>query len=115
MGILSWEKPKQVVSREEYESIVADSAPPGVYTPNMSKEDMMKWRAKKIGGDFPRVEIRTSMWSQIVLIVARDGDKHASYNIRLSMNGPIIASWDKWAEFTQAIEEARDALNEETT
>lgn len=39
MAILSFQKPKKVMSDKQYASITADGAPPGVYTPNMSEED----------------------------------------------------------------------------
>ena len=42
MSVLDWDKPGRVVSIEEWKGISADSAPPGVYTPNMSDEDMKK-------------------------------------------------------------------------
>lgn len=59
--ILSWEKPEKIMSTGEWQAISADSAPPGVYTPNMSQEDMRRWKAKYVGGKNPRVEIRKTV------------------------------------------------------
>lgn len=39
MPLLMWEKPERVMSKEAWKGISADSAPPGVYIPNMSNED----------------------------------------------------------------------------
>jgi hypothetical protein len=61
MTILRWDKPAKVLTTAQWQGITADSAPPGVYTPNMSRSDEYTWRAKLIGGKFPRVEVRTSL------------------------------------------------------
>lgn len=59
MSILSWEKPPRRTSVENWKSISADGAPPGVYSPNMSQEDRLKWKAKLVGkkGGIKQVEI----------------------------------------------------------
>lgn len=46
MGILMWDTPEKVMSIESWKSISADGAPPGVYTPNMSRGDALSWKAK---------------------------------------------------------------------
>jgi hypothetical protein len=124
-SVLSWDKPKKAMSREEWEAISADSAPPGVYTPNMSKEDARRWRAKKIGGANPRVEIRKTVsgddpldvrenprWrhgchAQLLIVVMADG------RVRMSQNGPAIYSAQDWADLELAIAEARKAMEPE--
>lgn len=103
MTVLRWDKPARVMSRAEYESISADGAPPGVYTPNMSGADAATWRAKKIGGQDPRVEVRVLKGSQ-VLIVVRPRE------VRFSMNGPAQFTDQDWKDLSQAVSEARDAL-----
>lgn len=103
MSVLNWSKPKPVMSRSEYERISAEGAPPGVYTPNMSDADAATWRAKKIGGADPRVEIRVLRGSQVVIVVR----PHA---VRISMNGPTELDDEGWEEFVQAVGEARITL-----
>lgn len=49
MSVLGWDKPAKVLTTEEWKSISADSAPPGVYVPNMSVDDMERWKAKMVG------------------------------------------------------------------
>jgi len=69
VSVLRWDKPKKVMSRPEWESLSADGAPPGVYVPNMSEADTRTFRAKKIGGKDPRIEIRVTLGSQIKIVV----------------------------------------------
>lgn len=121
MGILSWDKPTQVMSKEKWASISADGAPPGVYVPNMSRADQEKWKAKIIGGQYPRVEIRKTASSQMVIVVSLTGDPmyHNKWakkdygqetNIKVSMNGPAEMTFEEFDEFHQAILEAKSAL-----
>ena len=121
-----WDKPRQVMTSTEYEAISADGAPPGVYAPNMSREDAYTWRAKKIGGKNPRVEIRKTVsgpdptggptpgwaspgyvhgcFAQLLIVVMADG------RVRMSQNGPAVYGEGEWAELTSAVREAREAL-----
>lgn len=124
--ILSWDQPEKVMAKEEWKSISADSAPPGVFTPNMSEEDKLKWKAKYFGGRLPRVEIRktTVNGTQVLIMVTLggfphkvdkyypDGMEHKSQkcNVRISQNGPAFYSFDDWNNFNAAIEEARQVL-----
>ena len=101
--ILDWSKQPKKMSTREWMSISADCAPPGVYTPNMSDEDARKWRAKKIGGADPRVEIRTLRGSQMLIIVRPS-------QVRISMNGPVELDGDAWTDFKYAVEEAQAVL-----
>jgi len=103
MNVLNWEKPRRVMSRRQYESISADGAPPGVYTPNMSDADAATWRAKKIGGSDPRVEIRVLKGSQAVIVVR-------PHRLRVSMNGPVELDDDGYEQLIQAIAEARHVI-----
>lgn len=111
-SILMWDKPEKKMSKEEWSSIGASDAPPGVYTSNMSDEDRFRWKAKLIRtrtGD-PRVEIRKtteghvrpgSKWpeggAQTVLVVRPDGTVTFSSNAK--------ASFD-FGELIQAVTEA---------
>jgi hypothetical protein len=124
MSVLDWDKPGRVVSIEEWKGISADSAPPGVYTPNMSDEDMKKWKAKYVGGKNPRVEIRKTVigkerqapkrmtWmktltncAQVLIIVDED-------SVRMSANGTMDFPDGEFGELLQAVTEARLALAE---
>lgn len=105
MSILFWDKPKKAMPIEEWKAISADSAPPGVYVPNMSADDMNRWKAKLVGikkGE-PRVEIRkTVRGTQMLIIVGLD--------IRVSMNGTARMTFEEMDELHQAVQEARAKL-----
>ena len=103
MSTLTWDKPKQVLSKDQWKSISADGAPPGVFQPNMSREDMKKWKAKLVkGSDGDRVEIRkTAGQTQLLLMVYKHGD------IRISANGKAFV---KTQELVEAIAEAQAYL-----
>lgn len=116
MSVLRWDKPQKVLTTKEWQGITADGAPPGVYTPNMSREDVLTWRAKLIGGKDPRVEIRTTViqerrpteryshYAQILLVVRKD-------SVRFSANGTACFEGRRWEEFLSAISEAKEALD----
>lgn len=123
MGILDWDKPKKAMSTEEWQSISADGAPPGVYVPNMSDDDMKKWKAKLIGGKNPRVEIRKTVagsprpapkrmqswtatitnYAQVLIIVDAD-------SVRISANGTMDFQITEFIELDAAVKEARLVL-----
>ena len=126
--ILMWEKPQQIMSTEAWKKISADGAPPGVYTPNMSKDDMMKWKAKLIKGKTPRVEIRKTFQKsngkgypsaekyvgvccQALIIVSLSNiEGMKDCDVLVSMNGKCGMSFREVAEFNQAIAEANEVL-----
>lgn len=112
-----------------------DGGPVGGYVPQMSDDDARRWKAKKvnIGKDDARIELRRSFkHSQVFIIVALDGwnlaAKHEAraknpdgrwhhtdtrgLNVRMSMNGPILTTFDDFAEINQIIEEAKAYLIE---
>lgn len=106
--ILEWGKPPKKMSKEEWKSIVADGAPPGVYTPNMDDEWQQKWKAKfrNKTKDNPGVEVRKTTdqgATQMLLVVYED-------HVTLGMNGTAILNDDELAMFQQAVFEARVAL-----
>lgn len=126
MTILYWDKPAPIMSAEERAATyVADSAPPGVYVPNMSREDALRWKAKLTGHKakppHPQVEIRRA---GLVIIVSLGGgyrykfygDPKRPYlatdgvNIHLASSGPQQMTFDSFAEMVQAIAEAREYL-----
>lgn len=114
MPILFWEKPQKIMSDKEWGSIVADSAPPGVYTPNMSSEDMSRWKAKFTGAkksdDEKCVEIRktTDNGCQMLIKVRLNG-------IVISANGQLWLDNDQYGEMQTAIAEAKLFLEAKTT
>jgi hypothetical protein len=120
--VLSWETPKKKMPVEDWKKISADGAPPGVYTPNMSKKDMLKWKAKYIGGTDPRVEIRKSFhhsngksypecvnYGAQVLIVVRK--KHNDEpQVLISTNGKMGMSLSDFFDLNEAVKEALEEL-----
>lgn len=126
--ILKWDKPEQVMSKEAWQSISADSAPPGVYVPNMSDEDAQAWKAKLVGkrSGIKQVEIRksTSNHTQMLLIVSLDGfrkkvdrwcpdgKEFPGRNVRISLNGPAAFTFEEIEQMELAIAEARQVLQE---
>lgn len=119
--VLRRDKPPKIMSTEKWQQISADSAPPGVYMPNMSDADAATWRAKLIGGRDRRVEIRITVigperaapprsWArslvnhaQVLIIVEED-------TVRMSANATMDFRNQVWDELVQAIAEARQAL-----
>lgn len=98
-SVLSWEKPKQLVSKEEWAENQADGAPPGTFAPNMSPADIGKWKAKLVGQKtgFPQVEIRKD---STVIIVSLNGYKYKYYDTRRSQeNLEKARKYDKNVQF----------------
>lgn len=108
------------MSQEKWESITADNAPPGVYTPNMSDEDKLKWKAKYIGGVDKRIEIRKvfthetkqrgGYWAQVLIVVrlSSEGEPH----VVMSTNGKIAFSEEDMENYFKAIKEAKLILSQ---
>lgn len=73
MSIVKWDKPKKAMSKEEWSSISADSAPPGVYTPNMSQKDRETWKGTVAGQRTGHLQVelrKTFGGAQMLIIVA---------------------------------------------
>lgn len=108
MTVLTWDKPDKVLTTEAWKGISADGAPPGVYTPNMSDDDMLRWKAKLVGKttDEPRVEIRKTAQNgvQMKIVVDHEG-------VLLSMNGTAWLRPREVKALQKAIGEALDALH----
>lgn len=113
--ILDFNKPKQLRPTAEHnEMYVADGAPPGVYVPNMKREDMLKWKAKHIKGDNERVEIRKTVhgignYAQMMIVVYKNHEGKGP-EIVISSNGKMGFNLQIWKELETAIQEARDIL-----
>lgn len=131
MGVLEFEKPPKKMSTEEWKALSADGAPPGVYTPNMSYDDRRRFKAKQVGGEFPRIEVRVSLPSECVIKVLKEkmvlpptpkdyfsterkaydalrknANAHGQEDVKISLNGPLHLSLEDWDRFKQAVDEA---------
>jgi hypothetical protein len=120
--ILSFEKPEQIISVEEWKKISADGAPPGVYRPNMSIENMLRWKAKRIYKNKPEDRIviqKTFYWhngksypnnvnysAQCKILIQKQEPR-----IIMSCNGKMAMSSVEVIEFQQVIQEALLILN----
>lgn len=136
MAVLMWEKPKQVISKEEWKGNQADGAPPGTWMSNMSHEDSMRWKAKVVGATlgFPQVELRRN---GMVVILSKRGYKYNGYDCRqtpealaeyaekkkkygwkdeldsvvhIASSGAQSMSFREYEEFQQALKEGWEAL-----
>lgn len=81
--VLTWDKPKPIMSKADWSANQADSAPPGTYMPNMSEADRMRWKAKLVGTTkgFPQVELRRD---STVIVLSLKGYKYKYYDTRRS-------------------------------
>jgi hypothetical protein len=117
------------MSKDEYQSISADGAPPGVYTSNMSEADAERWKAKLVGtrSGNHQIEIRSTKPGSNLLVVvngkmptaekARTGG-HGGHTwshpirenqpdaVKMSANGPLFFDSTTLTELTQAVNEA---------
>lgn len=116
---MSFEKPKQLRSYTEHNEIYSsDTEINGTYVPNMSAEDMNKYKAKHIKGKDERIEIKKTFGStQVVAVVYKNtvdsdwrNNVEGHQNVRISANSKIHMSFDDWAEFIAAIEEAKQLI-----
>jgi hypothetical protein len=129
MTVLNWEKPEQIMPKEDWLAMGFDDGPPGAYVPNMSREDRLKWKAKFIGGKYFRVEIRksTNDWVQMLIVVSlsntptnkdkwrsrsegREVGEGHGVNVKLSMNGTACFTFEELNELTTAVAEAQQVL-----
>lgn len=114
---IMWERPKKTQSTESWKSIIADSAPPGVYTPNMSEEDCRRWKGKIVGTRSQRVQIELRKDSMVMVLGGSRGYKYKHYDIpengcvHLAIAGSIIFSKDEINVLPQILAEAYDVLN----
>lgn len=125
--ILTFAKPKRARPIEEWkDSYPADGAPPGCYTPNMSKADKESWKAKVVGSQSGnhQIEIRKTVQGTNVVIVVNGSmpeivepknrwerrRREPTSNVRISANGPMQFSPKDWAELNRAVNEAHAVL-----
>lgn len=120
MGILNWDKPAKLKNADTHnKKHSSDSGVAGTYVPNMSKEDMNKWKAKYIKGADERIEIRKSiLGTQLLIVVKKEGgfiDKYRKFGnvtVKMSMNGPLFMSDDILTELQLAVSEAKEILTD---
>jgi hypothetical protein len=126
--VLSFDKPKKLRSTDEHAQMYSsDTNVDGTYAPNMSEKDKLKWKAKHIGGDDPRIEIRKTVsgvdptlakkyanrgytWAgscsaQVLVIVRKTG-------VVMSGNGRMVFDNKTWFELGQVVEEAQKLLQQ---
>lgn len=137
--LINFDKPqKRMSARDHADSYGFDGGPLGGYVPNMSKSDAERWKAKHInqGNENARIDLRKTFTGigngQGSMFVALDGWDHAAkyehrrerrpgedmftntqgLNVRMSMNGPILMTFEQFAEINQIVEEAKTILLE---
>jgi hypothetical protein len=123
--VLSFAKPEPAEPYEKWSSYVADGAPPGVYSSNMSEEDKLRWKAKLVGirSKAYQIEIRTEEpGANLVLVVNGERNhppegtppafaRHAAPGaVKFSANGPTYYDPRLWEKLDDAVKEARLVL-----
>jgi hypothetical protein len=119
MTVISWEKPKQIMSAQEREeTYIADSAPPGVYFPNMSATDIKRWKGKIVGSKTKRYQIEVRKDTAVFIFGGAGGYKYKQYNVvtpyafHVGASGAIQWTATEVDEFLQVVAEARAKLRE---
>lgn len=123
MSLIDFNKPQKIRSTFDHNQIYgSDSGVAGTYVPNMSDEDMDKWKGTHIKGEDERIEIRKTIGGVQLLIMVSKSIKFTSYfdnrkewlknhkNVRISMNGKMDITFDEYDEFIKVIEEAKNLL-----
>jgi hypothetical protein len=118
-SIINWDKPQKIRPSKEHAGMYSsDSGVPGTYMPNMSDDDIKKWKGKVVGATTgsPQVEIRKDC---MVIIVSLGGgyqykfykrERTTGINIHVSMAGPTQLTFAEWDEMKNVVEEARQKL-----
>jgi len=122
MSLIDWNKPKRVERGGGF-----DGGPEGGYIPQMSKEDMRKWKGKHInkGKSNERIELRKSFdtcneYAQVLIVIGNQlepkyttNEFHRSEtpgNVRISANGSIEMTFAEYEEFAAVVKEAKELL-----
>ncbi len=129
MAILNFDKPKKINTTEDHNHMYASEAQAaGTYVPNMSEADQLSWKAKKVGGNDPRIEIRKTVQGFDPTLVGHQwgfpnpkqgSNCHAQMLAIVRPNGAVIMSAnarmaferETWIELVQAIDEAVQILD----
>lgn len=107
MSILRWDKPKKVMTTQQWsEHYGFEDGPTGGYSPNMSEADQLSWKAKITGKKlgFPQVEIRktTNHGSQIVIIVNLGGGYNYKYYRAVNDKCEYPDTYEEYVKFAPA-------------
>lgn len=109
MSLLSWTRPARELPREAHiAKYQSDTGILGTFVPNMSLEDRERWKAKYVGGEDPRVEVRKTQHSTQLLLVVRRGGI-----LTLTTNGKIEGDLDLITNLLTAVQEADERLQVE--
>lgn len=123
---LDFSKPKKVENLAGF-----DGGPENGYQPQMSRFDATRWKAKLFNANKSnaRIELRKTFSStQVFIIVALDGwdlssknekikpdnqmqFKTKGLNVRMSMNGPLLLTFEQFEEIQKVVDEAKDHLS----
>ena len=109
MSVLDFKKPVKLLPTAVWnDNHQSDSDIAGTYVPNMSEADKLKWKAKRIVGSDPRVEIRKTIsnhgdYAQMLVIVRKD-------EVVISGNGRMNFSQENWNDLFDAVAEAKALL-----
>lgn len=125
--LLDFNKPKKIMTEQErQDKYSSDCSIPGTFVPNMSINDMRKWKGQYIKGKDERVEIRKTInGTQLVIIVYKEvryetkehygSNETYEYlvhkNIHISANGKILLTFEEFNELLKVINEAQEVLN----
>jgi hypothetical protein len=135
--LLDFTKPAKVKINAGFED-----GPIGGYVPQMGNADATRWKAKhfNLGKENARIELRKTFTgihngqgsTQVTMFVALDGwdlagknefrkglDPKGYYstdtcglNVRMSMNGPLLLTFEQFSEINQIVNEAKQYLSE---
>lgn len=132
--LIDFTPPAKAMSAAAYaESYGFEDGPAGGYAGNMSQADKLCWKAKLFNKGKPdsRVELRKTFGgTQLVIIVALNGWTYKTHekpevavsgsgrwftstlglNVRMSMNGPLMLTFDQFHEIDAAVKEAHEVL-----
>jgi hypothetical protein len=114
-----------------------EGGPEGGYVPQMSQADAQRWKAKEfnLGKENARIELRKTFGgTQVTMFVALDGwdyaakyehrrdrnkdDKNCFFtdtrglNVRMSMNGPLLMTFEQFDEINRIVVEAATYLTQ---
>lgn len=136
-SLLDFTKPAKVIIEAGFED-----GPTGGYVPQMSEADATRWKSKhfNIGKENARIELRKTFTginngqgsTNITIFVALDGWDYATkheartanvkgewfhtdtrgLNVRMSMNGPALMTFDQFNEIAQIVDEAKKYLTD---
>lgn len=126
MSIIDFERPKKVLPTKKHNAkYSSDSGIPGTFVPNMSEDDMVKWKGRHFRGNDERIEIRkTFQWtngkpypdgrnyySQVLIVVRKNPINDPA--VVISTNGKVGMNISEYQQFTEAINEANEILNKD--